>query len=63
MMTSTPIGQKELEKALREAGIRDKVKTMVGGAATTEYWARKIGADLHGEDAQQTVEKLKKIFK
>ena len=62
LMTSTQVGQKYLEKALREAGLREKVKTMVGGAATTEHWAKKIGADLHGEDASETVMKLKKIF-
>lgn len=62
LMTSTQVGQKYLEKALQEAGVRDKVKTMVGGAATTQHWADKIGADLHGESASETVEKLDEIF-
>ena len=35
MMTTTQIGQKKLEEALKEAGLRDKVKVMVGGAPVT----------------------------
>jgi len=62
LMTTTQVGQKKLEAALKEEGLRDKVKTMVGGAATTEYWASKIGADLHAESASDTVMKLKEIF-
>jgi corrinoid protein of di/trimethylamine methyltransferase len=63
LMTTTQVGQKALEKALAEAGIRDKVTTMVGGAATTEHWAAKIGANFWAENAGDTVMKLKEIFK
>jgi trimethylamine corrinoid protein len=62
LMTTTQVGQKTLEKALKEAGLRDKVKTMVGGAVATEHWAQKIGADLYAESAGDTVMKLKEIF-
>ncbi len=62
LMTTTQVGQKKLEAALEEEGLRDKVKTMVGGAAITEYWASKIGADLYAESASDTVMKLKEIF-
>ncbi len=62
LMTTTQVGQKALEKALNEAGIRDKLKTMVGGAATTEHWAAKIGATFWAENAGDTVIKLKEIF-
>jgi len=62
LMTTTQVGQKALEKALVEAGIRDKVTTMVGGAATTEHWAAKIGATFWAENAGDTVIKLKEIF-
>jgi len=37
-------------EALKEAGLRDKVKVMVGGAPTTAEWAEKIGADAHAKD-------------
>lgn len=63
MMTTTQIGQRKLEEALKEAGLRDKVKTMVGGAVATDHWARRIGADLFGENPQDTIEKLAKFLK
>jgi trimethylamine corrinoid protein len=47
--------QKEIEEKLKEAGIRDNVKTMVGGAPVTKRWADKIGADEYCEDASDTV--------
>lgn len=43
--------------ALTEAGIRDQVKVMVGGAAVNQAFADKIGADGFGEDAAQAVDK------
>jgi corrinoid protein of di/trimethylamine methyltransferase len=57
LMTTTMVGQKELEKLLQRAGIRERVKTMVGGAVVTQYWADKIGADAYAEDAQEAVAK------
>lgn len=43
--------------ALKESGIRDRVKVMVGGAAVSQAFAEKIGADSYSEDATQAVEK------
>ncbi|MGD8257593.1 MAG: B12-binding domain-containing protein [Desulfobacterales bacterium] len=63
MMTTTQIGQKKLEEALKEAGIRGKVKTMVGGAVATDHWAKRIGADFFGESPGDTIEKLQAILK
>ncbi len=63
LMTTTMGGQRLLEEALRKAGIRDKLKTMVGGAATTQEWANKIGADCYAEDANDTVRKAKELLK
>ena len=37
-------------EALKAAGLRDRVKIMVGGAPTTPEWAAKIGADAHAKD-------------
>ena len=62
MMTTTQIGQKKLEEALKEAGLRDKVKTMVGGAVATDHWAKRIGADFFGETPQDTIDKLGKFL-
>ena len=41
LLTTTMTVQKDVEEALKEAGIRDKVKTMVGGAPVTNRWAEK----------------------
>lgn len=51
LMTTTMLEQKEVVEMLQEAGMRDRVKVLVGGAPTTEAWAREIGADGYGADA------------
>ena len=63
MMTTTQIGQRKLEEALRKAGLRDKVLTMVGGAVATDHWAQRIGADFFGETPQDTIMKLEQSLK
>lgn len=55
LLTTTMTVQKDIEEALKEAGVRDKVKTMIGGAPVTIRWADKIGADAYCEDASDTV--------
>jgi corrinoid protein of di/trimethylamine methyltransferase len=62
LMTTTMVGQKELEEALQEAGIREKVKLMVGGAAVTQDWADQIGADGYAEEVTEAVEKAKEFM-
>lgn len=59
LMTTTMVNQRKLEDALTEAGIRGDVKTMVGGAAATQHWADKIGADVYAESATEAVQKAK----
>lgn len=63
LMTTTMMRQKQLEKALQEAGVRDSVKTMVGGAAVTQEWADLIGADGYAADVTEAVEKAKELIK
>ncbi len=55
LLTTTMTVQKDIEEALKAAGIRDKVKTMIGGAPVTHRWAEKIGADAYCEDAGDSV--------
>jgi corrinoid protein of di/trimethylamine methyltransferase len=62
LMTTTMVGQKLLEEALQEAGIREKVKLMVGGAAVTQDWADQIGADGYAEEVTEAVEKARKYM-
>jgi methanogenic corrinoid protein MtbC1 len=62
LMTTTMVAQNLLEEALQEAGIRERVKTMVGGAAVTQGWADRIGADGYAEDVTEAIEKAKKLI-
>lgn len=55
LLTTTMTEQEKIENLLRENGLRDKVKTMVGGAPVTKRWAERIGADAYCEDASDTV--------
>ena len=57
LLTTTMKYQKELEEALKKRGLREKFKTMVGGAPVTQRWAQRIGADAYGEDATDAVKK------
>lgn len=63
LMTTTMMSQKKLEEALKEAGLRDSVKTMVGGAAVTKEWADSIGADGYGQDVTEAVDAAKQLVK
>jgi 5-methyltetrahydrofolate--homocysteine methyltransferase len=51
LLTTTMMGQKEIIDALIEAGLRDQVKLMVGGAPITQQFADEIGADCYALDA------------
>jgi trimethylamine corrinoid protein len=62
LLTTTMTRQKEVEAALKSAGLRDNFKTMVGGAPVTGRWAAKIGADAYAEDAQDAVLKAKELL-
>jgi 5-methyltetrahydrofolate--homocysteine methyltransferase len=56
LLTTTMLQQKKLIEALEEAGLRDQVKVMVGGAPVTESFASEIGADGYAEDAISAVD-------
>jgi len=49
------VNMKTTIDALAKAGLRDKVKVMVGGAPVSEEFATKIGADGYATDANQAV--------
>ena len=51
LLTTTMVKQKILIESLEEAGLRSKIKVMVGGAPVTRSWAEEIGADGFSEDA------------
>ena len=62
LMTTTLQGQKEVIEMLKEEGMRDSVKVMVGGAPATQAWADKIGADCYAENASEAVTKAKELL-
>lgn len=49
-------------QALEKKGLRDKVKVIIGGAPTSNEFARKIGADAYGKDAFDAVRAANKLF-
>ena len=61
LLTTTIPEQQKIVEALVEAGLRDKIKVMVGGAPVTQAWADKIGADGYAEDAIDAVALAKKL--
>jgi corrinoid protein of di/trimethylamine methyltransferase len=61
LLTTTMPEQQKLVEALAEAGLRDQVKVMVGGAPVTQGWAEKIGADGYAEDAIAAVAVAKRL--
>ncbi len=57
LLTTTMIEMEQVVKKIREAGFND-VKIFIGGAPTSEEFAKKIGADMHCRDAMDTIEKI-----
>lgn len=55
LLTTTMRMMKTTIERLKEAGVRDRVKVLVGGAPVTEQFAREIGADCYGENASVAV--------
>jgi len=62
LLTTTMPKMEETIAALKEAGIRDQVKIMAGGAPVTQDFVDKIGADAYGANAASAVEKAKQIL-
>ena len=56
LLTTTMLQQKKLIASLEEAGLRESVKVMIGGAPVTEGFAEEIGADGYAEDAISSVD-------
>lgn len=62
LLTTTLPAQREVIEALKKAGLRQKVKVLVGGAPATAKWAEEAGADGYGEDAIEAVKVAKKLL-
>lgn len=62
LLTTTMVNQKATIDALKEAGLRDQVKVMVGGAPVTQAFADEIGADAYTPDAATAAEVARSYF-
>ncbi len=61
LLTTTMPKMDQTVKALKEAGIREQVKIMAGGAPVTEKFVEEIGADAYGANAGSATEKAKEL--
>lgn len=61
LLTTTMPSMADTIQALQTAGLRDKVKVIVGGAPVTESYATQVGADGYGSDASVAVRLAKSL--
>ncbi len=62
LLTTTMPKMKETIEALKEKGLRDKVKVMIGGAPVTQAYCDAIGADGYSSDAASAADLAKKLI-
>jgi 5-methyltetrahydrofolate--homocysteine methyltransferase len=62
LLTTTMPSMKDTIEALKEAGVRDQVKIMIGGAPVTQNYADEIGADGYSPDAASAVDKANELL-
>jgi 5-methyltetrahydrofolate--homocysteine methyltransferase len=62
LLTTTMRVMKDVIGQLETAGLRDKVKVMIGGAPLSQEFCREIGADAYGVDARDAVLKAKELI-
>ena len=61
LLTTTMVHMKTTIEALEEAGLRDSVKIMVGGAPVTAAFAEEVGADAYAPDAATAVDVAREL--
>ncbi|KUK37124.1 MAG: hypothetical protein PWP44_1284 [Thermacetogenium sp.] len=62
LLTTTVGKQKEIIETLKEEGLRESVKVMIGGAPINQNWADQIGADGYAEDATTAVKLARRLI-
>ena len=62
LLTTTMGSMKLSIETLEQAGLRQSVKVLVGGAPVTRQFAHQIGADGYGENASQAVDRIKEFL-
>ena len=63
LLTTTMEYHKDVVDALKESGIRNSVKVMVGGAPVSEEFAKQVGADGYAPDAATAADLALSFFK
>jgi 5-methyltetrahydrofolate--homocysteine methyltransferase len=61
LLTTTMNNMQKTLKALQEAGVRDQVKVIIGGAPVTEAFAKQIGADAFAPDASSATRVVREL--
>jgi corrinoid protein of di/trimethylamine methyltransferase len=62
LLTTTMVYMKEVVDAIETAGLKNKVKIMIGGAPVSESFAKKIGASGFSDNANSAVQKAKELM-
>ncbi len=62
LLTTTMTAMKKVIDLLKEQGLSNKIKVIIGGAPTSEEFARQIGADAYCYDAASAVESVKVLI-
>jgi 5-methyltetrahydrofolate--homocysteine methyltransferase len=62
LLTTTMTSMREVVEAISDAGLRDKVRIVVGGAPLTAAYASEIGADGYASDASKAVRKVREVL-
>jgi len=62
LLTTTMLSMPKVIDVLKEAGLRDKVKVIVGGAPVSREFAQEIGADGYADDARSAVEIARELM-
>lgn len=63
LLTTTMVEMKNVINAANEAGIRDKVTIMIGGAPITDNFCKSIGADIYTADAASAAQEAARVCK
>lgn len=61
LLTTTMSTMKAVVELVKEKGLADEIKTVVGGAPVSEAFAREIGADAYGFDAANAVDRVRTL--
>jgi dimethylamine corrinoid protein len=61
LLTTTILNQETVILTLKEAGLRDQVKVIIGGVPASTEWAEEIGADGYAENATEAVAVVKQL--